>query len=130
MKRSKYEMKEKKSIQLTFYKEVILVILGAVLTFGFGLVLIDYEAAGQIVEMNQSEDDLLLDAQKYFLLGEYAEAIHIYSIDKMEKNDIALNNIGYMYENGIVYRKDIEKAREYYEKAARLGNIECLEISL
>lgn len=106
---------------------LLCIVVSTLLTHFFTLKEIDYEKTLQIIENNESEEELLMEAQRYFLLEEYAEVIHIYNQDKMENNPTALSNLGYMYENGIVYGKDIEKAREYYEKSAALGNSNCME---
>ena len=105
----------------------IVAVICVFLTHYFTLKEIDYESALQIVKENATVEELLLDAQKYYSIGEYAETIHIYNMDVMEVNAVALNNLGYMYENGVVYGKNIEKAREYYERAATLGNSESME---
>lgn len=37
----------------------------------------------------------------------------------------AQNNLGWMYQHGVLYPKDIKKALEYYEKAANQGHVEA-----
>lgn len=103
------------------------IILGCFLTHYLALKAIDYEQAYRIVQNNETEEELLQSAANYFLTDNYVETIHIYNMDKLENNVIALNNLGYMYEHGLAYGKDIEKAREYYEKANNLGNYDALE---
>lgn len=102
-------------------------VICVLLTHYFTLKEIDYESAIQIVKENATVEELLEEAQKYYTIGEYAETVHIYNMDIVEQNVVALNNLGYMYEHGIIYGKDIEKAREYYKNAARLGNYDSLE---
>ena len=41
--------------------------------------------------------------------------------EKMKTNAIAISNTAFMYENGIVFKKNIQKARELYKRAAQLG---------
>lgn len=106
---------------------LISVILGCFITHYLALKAIDYEQAYRIVENNETEEELLQSAANYFLTDNYVETIHIYNMDKLENNVIALNNLGYMYEHGLAYGKDIEKAREYYEKANNLGNYDAME---
>ena len=106
---------------------LISTILGCFITHYLTLKAIDYERAMELAENNESEEKLLQSAANYFLTDNYVETIHIYNLDKLENNAIALNNLGYMYEHGLAYGKDIEKAREYYKKASKLGNNEAME---
>ena len=39
---------------------------------------------------------------------------------------LILNNIGNLYYNGFGVKKDYSKAKEYYQKSAKNGNIEVL----
>lgn len=102
-------------------------IITCVLTHYFTIKAIDYEHSLEIVENNLSEEELLINAQKYYKIGEYIKAVNIYEMDKLEINPIALNNLGYMYEEGILFEKNLFKAKSYYEKAAQLGNYQAME---
>lgn len=106
---------------------IVPVILGCFITHYLALKAIDYEQAYSIVENNATEEELLQSAANYFLTDNFVETIHIYNMDKLENNAIALNNLGYMYEHGLAYGRDIEKAREYYEKANNLRNYDAME---
>lgn len=101
--------------------------IGCFLTHYFTIKEIDYEKSIQIVSNNESEEELLRDAQNYYQIEEYSEVIHIYNMNKFETNPVALNNMAYMYENGISYGKNIEKARNLYYKASKLGNERCVD---
>ncbi len=50
------------------------------------------------------------------------DAVSYYERAASENNQEALTKLGHMYEHGIYYSKDPEKALEYYKKAANLGD--------
>lgn len=110
---------KKKEIVVSSVVAIICVFLEHYLT----LKEIDYEVALN----NETIEELLLDAQKYYSIEEYEQAISIYMMDEVKTNAVALNNLGYIYENGVAYEKNIEKARKYYRNAASLGNLESIE---
>lgn len=78
-------------------------------------------------ESFMSEEEMLAKAEEYFAIKDYFKTVEIYNNSKLDTNPIALNNLGYMYENGIFFEKDISVACEFYKKAADLGNAEAYE---
>ena len=49
------------------------------------------------------------------------EKAYTYFAKAMNKNvPEAINSIGFMYFNGFYFKRDLKKAREYYEKSAKL----------
>lgn len=117
----------KNKLILSFIMSLGIAIIGCILTHYFTIKEIDYEQAYAVAEQNESEEALLQKAEKYYLINNYIETIHIYNMEKLNTNAIALSNLGYMYEHGLGYGKDIEKAREYYQKANCLGNKTAME---
>jgi|GEM_PF-2374777 len=111
----------------SLWSAIVATVIGVLLTHYFTLKEIDYEKSIEIVTYNESENELLIDAQKYYLTQEYSEVIHIYNMKKFATNPVALSNMAYMYENGISYGKNIEKARELYCKAAKLDDKRCVD---
>jgi TPR repeat protein len=53
--------------------------------------------------------------------GDYARAMHIFQLRAAEGDAIALNNIGWMYENGLGMPPDGRQAAVWYAKAADQG---------
>ena len=53
------------------------------------------------------------------------KAFKYYSIAAEKEDKIALNNLGSLYFSGIGVKKDVAKAAELFEKAAKLGNNEA-----
>ncbi len=93
----------------------------------------DYKAALSILlQLEHKQTDEPLE-ELYFLLGymhdeglgterDHDKAFNYYK-EGAEKNDAkAINNLAYMYENGVTSAPDLMKAKELYEKAANLGN--------
>lgn len=68
----------------------------------------------------------LLDGQLAYEKKEFDKSIESYYMvanqdEDIQKKAIALNNIAYMFSMGLGMDKDLEKAKENYIKAARLG---------
>lgn len=122
-------MKKKKMKKLLIKVTYLIgpIIISSIITHYYSIKEINYENSLQIIQLNETEYELLEKAEKYFKIDSYIETAHIYNLEKLNTNPIALNNIGYMYENGMLYETNIRKAREYYYKAAKLGNIEAIE---
>ena len=68
-----------------------------------------------------SPETLLNYARIYYSANEYEKMVRIYADNRLENNAIALNNLGYMYANGIYFEKNIEEADFYYDRAIELG---------
>ena len=47
-------------------------------------------------------------------------------LDAKNGNPEALSDLGYIYEEGIIVEQDYEKAKEYYEQAAKKGDVNSL----
>lgn len=78
-------------------------------------------------DMNLTADEMLIKAEEYYKTEDYLKAIGIYNSDKLDTNAIALSNLGYFYEHGIGVNRDIQKAKENYQKAKQLGNEKALD---
>lgn len=74
-----------------------------------------------------SEEELLQKAQDYYATEEYIEAAYKYENEKLDTNPIALNNLAYLYENGLGIAKDLDRATDLYHKAAQLGDAQAKE---
>lgn len=83
-----------------------------------------------LIDENTSERTLLQYAENAFLAGSYEECIKIYSMDKLQDNAIANNNVGYFYANGIYFPENIETADRYYDKAQAEGSKKAFENKL
>lgn len=68
-----------------------------------------------------SAETLLNYARIYYTANEYEKMVRIYADSRLEDNVIALNNLGYMYANGIYFEKNVEEANFYYDRAIELG---------
>lgn len=119
MKRKK--RKFVKTIISNIVLPIVFTLLTLVITHYMNLREIDYEYSTQMRDAKVSEEELLEIAQKNFLIENYIETLNIYNKEKMKTNAIAISNTAFMYENGIVFKKNIQKARELYKRAAQLG---------
>jgi hypothetical protein len=63
----------------------------------------------------------LSDAQKAFQDGRQLEAYEMWTSLANEGDIVAMNNLGYLYEKGIVVEKNLNKSLNLYEKAAERG---------
>lgn len=61
-------------------------------------------------------NELLVLAVEALKNEDYEKAYEIYLTDKMQNNETALCNLGYMYLNGYYVEQNFEKAKEYYSK--------------
>lgn len=114
-------MNKNKSIIINIVVPLVTGIITVLATFYFNNRTIDYEHSLKQYENSMTEEQLLLKAQDYYIVGEYIKAIQLYTLDKINTNPVALNNLGYMYEKGIFVNKDIKLAKDYYHKAYELG---------
>ncbi len=119
-------MKKKKMV-LLIITGVIVPIVCIFLGHWLSLKRINYERAMRIADSNMTNHDYLVLAEKYFKTKDYISAASIYIKESMRTEPIALNNIAYMYEEGILYEKNIDKAAEFYEKAAAIGDTTAYE---
>lgn len=71
---------------------------------------------------NTDVETLMKYATIYYDAGNYEGVARIYANSKLSENSIALCNLGYMYANGIYFGKNINVAKDYYNKAIELGN--------
>lgn len=76
---------------------------------------------------NLTMGDMLIKAEEYYKTNDYLNAINIYNSETMNTNAIALSNLGYFYEHGVGVNKDIQRAKENYQKAKQLGNEKALD---
>ncbi|MEE2694934.1 MAG: tetratricopeptide repeat protein [Pseudomonadota bacterium] len=63
----------------------------------------------------------LSDAQKAFQDGKQLEAFEIWNSLADSGDIVAMNNLGYLYEKGVVVEKDLKKSLDFYKKAAEQG---------
>lgn len=102
----------------------IVAIISVLLTHYLTLKQIQYSYNFDIVKYEEgqyTQEELLERALKYYNVEQYLDVINIYNLDTMETNPIALNNLAYMYEKGIFFNVNIEKAKELYFHASQLG---------
>lgn len=77
---------------------------------------------------NLTTEEMLKKAEDYYKIGNYYNAIMLYTNKQLETNPIALSNLGYMYEHGYGVVRSIETAKNYYYKASMLDEKEnCFE---
>lgn len=57
---------------------------------------------------------------------DYDSALKYYR--ELPNNSAAINNLGYMYENGLGVRKNVSKALEFYKKAAEMGDAHSMRV--
>lgn len=119
-------MSEKKKLYVSIIASMVCTILGCVLTYYFTICSIDYENALEIYQENKTNEELLLEAEMYYKMGELDKTFQIYSLDNLSTEPIALNNLAYLYENGIFVSRDVSRAKELYDKAYKLGNVEVV----
>lgn len=74
-----------------------------------------------------SENDLLARADSFYNIGDYYEVINIYKDDRLSINPIALNNLGFIYENGLGVDASISIAKKYFNQAAKLNNQNAID---
>ena len=68
------------------------------------------------------QEQSLIKAQALFNSGQFSEAVQRYNSSLLQKNPIALNNLGYMHERGLYFTQDNETAKYYYRKASAEGS--------
>ena len=110
----KNNISEKKWRRISF----LLRLTDIIFLFGIICFIFSYDFEDQYKGL--SEEKLLGAAEKYFKMGDYLEAMKIYSGENLETNSIALNNMAYMYENGYGINKDLNRATDLYSAAAKL----------
>ncbi|CDG22958.1 putative Beta-lactamase [Xenorhabdus poinarii G6] len=72
---------------------------------------------------NLNEDELIRTAVKLDHEDEnYHEAFKYYLLAAEKGNAVALNNLGYLYEQGLGVKQNYTKALDYYNKAIRSEN--------
>lgn len=67
-------------------------------------------------------NQLLKDAEQSYYCGDYLQTAQIYQNDTLQHNDIAINNLGYLFSRGLGVAQDLKIGKEYYYKAAQMGN--------
>lgn len=72
-------------------------------------------------EAEKTPQTLLQEAIYAFDAQMYDRVFVIYSNDKISNTQVALTNMGYLYENGYGVSQDFERARECFDKAIILG---------
>lgn len=69
--------------------------------------------------------NLKIKAQEYFGIEEYIKAVEIYQNDNLDTDVVALNNLAYIYENGLGVSKDYDVAESLYLKASKMDNVKA-----
>lgn len=138
MENDEFDMNKKNKISI----EIILTIITsitAILVFFFGDNIVERftEQEGEksidelLIEAEQeggkSIDELLMEAEQEFKIQNFIEAYMIYKDDILKYNTVALNNIGYLFSKGLGVEKNITEGRDYYYRAAVLGNKVALD---
>lgn len=95
------------------------------ITLANGIFIQSYDFRNEYDCMNST--DALVEAERYYVIGDYVYAAMIYESDSLRTEAIALSNLAYMYENGIGIEKNLEKAEELYRKSSLLGNEDALK---
>jgi len=86
----------------------------------------DYSPGTEIGKSNyQATDDLVVQslrkAEIYFDGKQYGLLVDLYSSGLLAEHPVALNNLGYMYSQGIYFKQNTGSAQKYYELAAQRG---------
>lgn len=124
-----YTFKQQENIENVF-NEKVKIFKQEIKDIDVGNVVYSNDTINNIVEKldlkSMTEEELLKISQNYYLGEDFEMIIEIYSMDKLKNNAVALNNIGYMYANGIYYKQNLEMAKFYYDKSIELGNDKAL----
>ncbi len=62
------------------------------------------------------------DGVRLLQQGEYGRAMHVFQLRSAAGDPVAMNNIGYMYEEGLGVAVDYNRAMQYYTKAVNAGD--------
>lgn len=57
---------------------------------------------------------------------DYGKAMELYTLASAERNSAAMNNIGWLYLNGLGVNRNLKAAVEWFEKAAQYGNTRAM----
>ena len=57
---------------------------------------------------------------------DYGKAMELYTLASAEGNSTAMNNIGWLYLNGLGVNRNLKAAVEWFEKAAQRGNTRAM----
>ncbi|QFJ54804.1 sel1 repeat family protein [Pseudobutyrivibrio xylanivorans] len=84
----------------------------------------------RVIDENTSEHTLLQYAENACISGNYEAAVEIYSMEKLSESPVALNNMGYLYSQGLYSPQNIDIADDYYDKAIKVGSDKALDNKL
>lgn len=101
------------------------IILIVIIVFGSLWFIKNYEFLPE--DTNLTVENMLIKAEEYYKMEDYLNAINIYNNKELDTNAISLSNLGYFYEHGMGVNKNIQKAKENYQKAKQLGNEDALD---
>lgn len=80
---------------------------------------------GNVVNQNNiknlSKNEIKRMAQELYDNEKYEEVIKLYMLDNVQRDSVILNNLAYMYANGIGVKKDIKKAYKYLKKNVEIN---------
>ena len=68
-----------------------------------------------------SEEPSLADAQKAYQDGKHLKAYEMWRSLADRGDIVAMNNLGFLYEQGVVVNKNLNKSLDYYRKSAESG---------
>lgn len=109
---------KKKNFILYLVFPLIVAVVSCSLTHFFDLRMSERTADISVL----SDVELLLKGQSYFKIGDYGNAVKIYTSERLDTDPIAKTNLAYFYANGIYLDKDIAQAKELYKEAYILDN--------
>ncbi len=73
----------------------------------------------------KSREEIISLGIKNVEAEDYIDAAYYFSLEKVDTDPVALNNLAHLYENGLGISKDLDLASDYYHKAANLHNLEA-----
>lgn len=116
-KKSKEAVSDKPAKKGSRIKKLLFRIAVIALAYVGGKLIADYVIAPSFLEKGNMQQ-----AEEYMVAGQYDLALECYKKEAAEGNEIAINNVAYMYENGVGTNVDYATAVVWYEKAAELGS--------
>ena len=84
------------------------------------------ETIFQDQDIEYTEEQLLAQAELHYNGNHYESLIELYTSESLLDNPIALNNLGYMYSNGVYFSQNFNTAIHYYELASAKGSSDAV----